>query len=103
MTRTRRELDDHAHNPLHRYYAPHRRAWTPSPWPAAILSALVVAGFFWLDPRPGLIPAIVIGVVMGAGFGWIRWTIWRRRHPVITVDEYITDLLRERRRKSKWN
>lgn len=98
-----RTLDDRSHNPLVRYYAPHRRAWTPSPWPPAIVSMIVMFAFLWFDPTPGLVVAIIIGVVLGASAGWLRWAIWRRRHPVIPTDEYITDLLNERRRNARWN
>lgn len=53
--------------------------------------------------HPGIVAAIAIGLVAGLGGGCVRWTVWRRRHPILSLDEYITDLLAERRKAAPWN
>jgi hypothetical protein len=100
--KTTRSIGDARINPFLRYYAPHRRAWTPSLWPAAIVSAGTVFAFSWLA-RPTVIELAAFGIVLGFTTGWMQWAIWRHRHPIIPADEYITDLLRERRRNARWN
>lgn len=104
MTRTKRRVvgEGSNANPFVRYYAPHRRAWTPSLWPPAIVSGVTVLAFTTLS-HPGILPAIVLGVVLGFTTGWMRWALWRRRHPIIPLDEYITDLINEQRRSARWN
>ena len=81
---------------------PHRRAWTPSLWPPVLACGAAVIAFSWLD-HPGVILMLAFGIVLGPTIGWLRWAIWRHRHPIIPVDEYITDLINERRRNARWN
>ena len=85
-----------------RMYASHRRAWTPRLAPMVVATSAFV---FALDLllSPGVIAAVVIGFGVAVVVGNLRWAIWRRRHPVISVDEYVTDLVRERRRNARWN
>jgi hypothetical protein len=76
-----------------RFYASHRRAWTPRFWPIALLSTVVVVGtltFASLTPPEGIALGFATGVVVGVG----RWELWKLMHPVITPAEYISDLRR---------
>jgi hypothetical protein len=81
-----------------RHYYPHRHAYAPRVFPAVVAAgALVGAVSIWL--RPGwLVTALAAGAI-GAGVAWVRWAIWRRRHPVVPLGEYL-DL---RRRSAPWN
>ena len=87
---------------VRRMYASHRRAWTPRMWPIALVDALVVVAANAVVSL-SIIGAVVLGVGVGAASGHARWALWRRRHPIISVDEYITDLLNEQRRHARWN
>jgi hypothetical protein len=76
-----------------RFYASHRRAWTPRFWPNALLSTAVVLStltFASLTPLEGVAAGFGVGVVFGVG----RWELWKWMHPVIPPAEYISDLRR---------
>lgn len=81
-----------------RFYAAHRRAWTPRLWPMALGTGLLVLAIC-LVATPTVLEAIGIGAGAGLGIGVTRWELWKRRHPVITPAQYITDL----QRKARWN
>ena len=81
-----------------RFYAAHRRAWTPRVWPMALGTGLLVLAICMLT-TPTVLEAIAIGVAAGLGVGVTRWELWKRRHPIITPAQYITDL----RRNARWN
>jgi hypothetical protein len=88
--------------PSRRLYASHRRAWTPRLWPILLADVpLILALNFWI--QPSVLGAAALGVGVALLSAQARWTIWRRRHPVIPLDEYVTDLLNEMRRKARWN
>lgn len=81
-----------------RFYAAHRRAYTPRLWPMLLATGVTVAALDLLL-APGVLAAIGLGLGAGLGLGIARWEIWKRRHPVITPAQYITDL----RRNAHWN
>jgi hypothetical protein len=53
--------------------------------------------------RPGVLAAVALGALFGSGLTRVRWVWWRRRHPVIPVEQYLTDLINEQRRHARWN
>ena len=81
-----------------RMYASHRRAWTPRTWPPLLLATPITLGAVQLF-HASVVVAVALGVVVGLGFGWARWALWRWRHPIITPGQYIEDL----RRNARWN
>jgi hypothetical protein len=81
-----------------RFYAAHRRAYTPRLWPMLLGTALLV-GAIAVATNPTVLEAIAIGAGVALVVGVTRWEIWKHRHPVITPAEYITDL----QRKARWN
>ena len=81
-----------------RYYMAHRRAYYPRVLPIAVPAAIlcfaicvVVQATVW--------QSTLIGLGIGVGSFQTRLTIWRRRHPVISTDEYLQDL----RNNATWN
>jgi hypothetical protein len=80
------------------HYIRTRRAWTPRFWPMALGTGVVVFAVNVLL-APGVLIAIAIGVGVGLGGGVVRWELWKARHPLVTLDEYITDL----RSSARWN
>jgi hypothetical protein len=42
----------------------------------------------------GFLPAVALGLVVGTGLGWLRLARWRRRHPVLSIDEYFESMRR---------
>jgi hypothetical protein len=98
----RRTLDGHARNPLFRYYAAHRRAWTPGILPPAVIASAVTFAVSWLA-HPGTLATVTLGLTIGFVVARLRWAIWKRRHPIIPVDQYVTDLINERRRAARSN
>lgn len=85
-----------------RIYIRLRRAWTPRLWPMFLATGALTAAVVLLL-APGALAGAGIGVGVGLGLGLGRWEIWKRRHPVITPDQYITDLLRDIRETARWN
>jgi hypothetical protein len=81
-----------------RFYAAHRRAYTPRLWPVALGTGLLALAICLLT-TPTALEAIGIGAGSALVVGVPRWEIWKRRHPVITPAQYITDL----RRNAHWN
>lgn len=85
-----------------RRYVEHRRAWSPRLWPVVLVLGGLTGGLvFVLAPGPLL--AVVVSVLVGTAGSWARWAIWRWRHPVVPLDVYVTELIRERRRAARWN
>jgi hypothetical protein len=81
-----------------RFYAAHRRAYTPRLWPMLLGTTLLVAAIA-VATNPTVLEAIAIGAGVALVVGVGRWELWKRRHPVITPAQYITDL----RRNAHWN
>jgi uncharacterized protein (DUF58 family) len=81
-------------------YAPHRRAHYPRLWPVLVPSAPVAAA---LSVVLGAWPGVVASAALGAVVMHTRWVIWRRRHPVISPEEYAHDLIAAQRRAAPWN
>jgi hypothetical protein len=78
-----------------RFYASHRRAWTPRFWPLALAAVAVIVpvDLLLLAHGPlGSLEAAATGVIVALAVGIGRWEIWKHRHPVITADEYLDDL-----------
>jgi hypothetical protein len=85
-----------------RRYVESRHAWTPRAWPLALgTGALCFVVGVWV--APGVWLEILIAVVGSSAVVWVRWAVWRRRHPIAPPDAYITELIRERRRAARWN
>jgi hypothetical protein len=80
-------------SPTGRFYAAHRRAWTPRLWPLAVLCVVIVVTVGQLVALT-LLEAIALGAGTGLLIGAARWELWRWRHPQISPGEYITDLQR---------
>jgi hypothetical protein len=83
---------------VRRFYAAHRRAYTPRLWPILLASGLLILALD-LILSPTVLEGVAIGLGVGLGVGAGRWEFWKWRHPVITPAEYITDL----QRKAHWN
>jgi hypothetical protein len=79
-------------------YMPHRRAYWPRWWPVALPAAVVTCVMVML-----LNPPILLTVIASGAWGWLamqgRLWIWKRRHPMVSVQE----LLEERRQAARWN
>jgi hypothetical protein len=59
-----------------------------------MLTVLIdVAAVVVFDLR-GFLPAVALGLVVGTGLGWLRLARWRRRHPVLSIDEYFESMRR---------
>lgn len=97
-----RVLDGRARNPWRRYYVRHRRAVTPSVWPPMVIGGIGVAGVT-VVVHLGALAAVGLGFLVGSGLARVRWVWWCRRHPVIPVEQYLTDLINEQRRNARWN
>lgn len=85
-----------------RFYARHRRAWTPRLWPLLIASgglSVAVNALFVLT----VAEAVVAGFGIAFALGTVRWEVWKHRHPVISHAEFITDLTRDLRESARWN
>lgn len=83
---------------LGRFYDRSRRAWSPRLWPQFLVALAVTEGVVLLA-HPSTLASLAVGVVVGFVVGFGRSEIWRRRHPIITPDQFITDL----RRAAPWN
>ena len=83
---------------VRRFYAAHRRAYTPRLWPVLLGTGLLAFVICALT-TPTVLEAIAIGAGAALVVGVGRWEIWKRRHPIITPAQYITDL----RRNAHWN
>ena len=83
---------------MRRRYFSSRRAYAPRFWPMVVLAAAVASALAYLTDAGTTVAALIgggVGIVVTQG----RWVIWRRRHPMITHDQYIEDL----RRAAPWN
>lgn len=49
--------------------------------------------------HPPLILNLVFSFVLGASASRVQWAIWRRRHPIITVEQHYAAL----REAAPWN
>ena len=79
-----------------RQWFEHRQAYAPRTWPVVIATATIVAVLVYTAAIPVWLGAIV-GAVMGVLSAWAQWALWRRRHPVISIEEYIEVLRRNAR------
>jgi hypothetical protein len=79
-------------------YCRYRRAYYPRWWVMSIVTAPAAAAVCYLV-RTTSWATVVICILMGAVGSQVRWTIWRRRHPPISVAEYIDDM----RKAAPWN
>lgn len=79
----------------------HRRAYWPPLWPAWLLAAVLVLPVAALVHSLWIVVpwSIFVGVVVPS----VRIAAWRRRHPAIRPDEYVTDYLRRMRSGAPWN
>lgn len=77
-----------------RRYAPHRRAYYPRVWPVAVPTALSAAGLGFVAGPTGAIWTAIVAGAFGAVVVSGRWAVWRRRHPVISAQEYVDDMRR---------
>jgi hypothetical protein len=83
-----------------RIYAPHRRAYYPRTWPTLVVTVPAAIALGLLLP----LWAVIVGsVAIGFCGGWGRWSVWRRRHPVISAEEYAADYRERMRRAARWN
>lgn len=85
-----------------RRYAPHRRAYYPNPWPLLLPVSLAVGAVVWslqLHTLLGVLAVALGGGLVGAAGAQVQWTLWRRRHPVISPHEYLQDL----QDQARWN
>lgn len=83
---------------VERRYMDHRRAYWPRIWPPAIgAGALVLVLDLALNPSWWL--GALIGGTVGAVTVQGRIWIWRRRHPVISIEQWLQD----RRNSAMWN
>jgi hypothetical protein len=76
----------------------HRRAYVPRVWPVMLAICSLQAGFAWLA-RPGVVVIFVSAFAFSWGVTYGRLMVWRRRHPVITVQQ----VLQDRRDAAPWN
>jgi hypothetical protein len=81
-----------------RRYMRHRRAYTPRCAPPVVL-AVVLAELAIHVLGTGVLASVAICVVCGFGVVQVRWATWRWRHPIISHDQYVSDL----RRAAPWN
>ena len=87
----------------------YRQAYTPRAWP--MLGGTFVVNLVWIylflrafDAHwTAILACTIAAVVLGVGVVQLRWTIWRRRHPVISMDEYIEKVIRPRQEAAPWN
>jgi hypothetical protein len=90
------------HRHVARVYAAHRRAYVPRIWPLVLIDGATIYVFVALL-RPSLLLTIVIAVVVGPSVVAVRFWIWRRRHPVISAEQYAADWAEAMRRAARWN
>ena len=86
-----------------RTYVPHRRAYTPSLWPPVLVSTGIMIGVVSLFRRPNVFVIVGVALVLSFVTGWMRWAIWRRRHPCLSADEYAHEWARRMRDSARWN
>lgn len=83
---------------MRRRWFAHRQAYAPRFWIwTAVSGGLAVSIVLLLEP--GVLGAIAIGLGIGVGVTQVVWWRWRRRHPVIGVEE----LLERQREAARWN
>lgn len=89
---------------IRRQYMPHRRAYAPRLWPSTLVSVATVIGVTTFM-RPGLLAAVIMGVVLGCTIGYVRWAIWRRHHPIVPprITVYVIPDPEHRRERAPWN
>ena len=82
-----------------RTYAPHRRAYVPRLWPMLLVSVPVAATL----PNVFGVWGFLIAMVWAFLLPQARLWVWRRRHPVISAEEYARDWLDRQREAARWN
>ena len=84
--------------PRTRFWSDMRQAYTPRLWPSALIACPLSFLLAWLLEPP--LWALVAGAVaLGVAVGQFQWWLWRRRHPLITADQYLERM----RRMARWN
>jgi hypothetical protein len=81
-----------------RRYFRHRRAWSPRLWPFAAITATLDVLVLQLTHVRALWLVLLLSFVLGFG-AVLRWEVWKRRHPVITPEQWLDD----QRRVARWN
>jgi hypothetical protein len=82
---------------MRRQYLRSRRAYTPRLWPFALLPVALALVLTYIGVRGWV--GVVVDFALGLGFAQLRWMIWRRRHPLITTEQWLD----EQRRAAPWN
>lgn len=75
-----------------RIYFRYRRAYAPRVWPSVIACIIILVPVDWLLfplGTAGSLAAATCSVAIGLTVGIGRFEIWKRRHPIITADEYM--------------
>jgi hypothetical protein len=85
-----------------RTYAAHRRAYFPRLSvvlvPTSITTAAIVSYL-----RPPVLIAALGGGLIGIVVMQLRLMLWRRRNPIISVEQYAADWREAMRRAARWN
>lgn len=63
-----------------------------------IAVAIIVPLNLFVVPH-SLLAILGVSGLVGVTVPWVRITIWRRRHPVISSEEYVDDM----RKQAPWN
>lgn len=75
---------------LGRRWSAARQAYTPRWWPPFLLSLPVLVFELHVWPQPTtLVGGVVAGAVPSFVLGHARWSWWRRRHPVLSPEEFL--------------
>lgn len=79
-------------------WIPERRAWTPRWWPTALATAVLdVPVAIALSDDLALVG--IQAVMAGIALNGLRWAIWRRRHPIIRLEQWA----QAQRQAARWN
>jgi hypothetical protein len=79
-----------------RRWLPTRQAYAPRMWPVTVAVSTAVGGFgFVIEPPLWIL--LPLAVIAGGVVPFLRIAIWRRRHPMVPVDEYL-----RRQRDNAW-
>jgi hypothetical protein len=81
---------------LKRRYLPARQAYAPRMWPLTVLAGLSV-GLLTLTLNPPAWVVVALAVTIGGGAPFIRVALWKRRHPLISPEDYL-----QRQRDGAW-
>lgn len=85
---------------MRRRWFAHRQAYGPRLWPVWLWSMplVVVMNLLLLDHLPTIV-LVAVDLAFAFGCAYLRWWVWRRRHPILTPEQYAA----MRRRTSPWN